>query len=507
MLRTTMAHMSHLHTQTHSRLRGRVRSAETGEVNGSWRSGPRRTWLIVSSAAILPVLYLAFVWEYSVDSLQFDDWNLLGLLTHPTWGGLWSQYGEPRIPITKTSFLVAAHLDGFNTRTVTLLSAMALIGAYFFVLACFSEYLDGSLTPLAVLTVGVVWFSLADTQNALWAFQFGWYLVLLWLSLMLFALLVPHRNKDVWFAVAMLAAVLGSLTWSQGFLLWPVGLIALLWPHSRSIKRVIAWCAVAFVMVGVYLIGYDRRLSSCSPLLGCRPESALAHPLQSVHYFLVLLGEVIPASYTSNRPGSFLDLSSRGTALYQTVGVVVLTLCVYVIVASIRQRNTSERLPLPLLLIVFALLFDAIVTWGRVGEGPSLALTSNRYSMIGLVATSGLVVYGWRHISWTGWKRAVSIGGAALIAAQVIASTAIGWTNADNTRAFLTQSAQVVDNVDRLPIGVRQCELNAYWVASLTEVMAGRRSGLAEFAPDQIEANKRAGLPALAEECRAVSDP
>ena len=484
-----------------------MRSTETGEVNKSRRSGPRRVWLVLSSAVVLPILYLAFVLEFSVDSLQFDDWNLLGLLTHPTWGGIWSQYGEPRIPVTNTIFLAAAHLDALNTRTVTLLSAIALIGAYGLVLACFSEYLEGLLTPLAAVTIGVVWFSLADTQNALWAFQLGWYLVLLWLSLMLFALLVSHRRNNVWFVIAVLSAVLASLTWSQGFLLWPVGLIALLWPQSRSTKRVTMWCAVAVVVAGTYLVGYDRHLSSCSPLLGCRPESALAHPLQSIHYFLVVLGEIIPASYTSNRPGSFLNLSSRGTVLYQSVGVLVLALCVYVIVASIRQRNTSERMPLPLLLVVFALLFDVIVTWGRVGEGPALALTSNRYSMIGLVATSGLVVYGWRHVSWTGWRRTLSIGGAALIAAQVIASSAVGWTNAENTRAFLTQSARVVDNVDQLPNGARQCELNAYWVASLTEVMAGRRSGFAEFAPDQIEANRKAGLPALAEECRPLIDP
>jgi len=37
--------------------------------------------------------------------------------------------------------------------------------------------------------VGLIWFSLADYFNALWAFQFAWYLILFFFVLMLYLLL------------------------------------------------------------------------------------------------------------------------------------------------------------------------------------------------------------------------------------------------------------------------------------------------------------------------------
>ena len=46
--------------------------------------------------------------------------------------------------------------------------------------------------------------------------------------------------------------------------------------------------------------------------------------------------------------------------------------------------------PLPLLLIVFSLLFDVIVTIGRVGTGASGAVSNNRYNIANLILLTGV---------------------------------------------------------------------------------------------------------------------
>ena len=50
--------------------------------------------------------------------------------------------------------------------------------------------------------IGVVWFSLADYQNALWAFQVSWYLTVFFFVMMLCALLLPEDRRPLWFAVS-----------------------------------------------------------------------------------------------------------------------------------------------------------------------------------------------------------------------------------------------------------------------------------------------------------------
>lgn len=458
-------------------------------------------WPTILAAALCPLLYFAFVWHFSVDALQFDDWNFVNFLSHFTWHGLWSQYGQSRIPVPRLVFLAVAHTDHFDTRTVMFISALALIGAYVLILVCFQYYLRHPLGPLAVLSFGLVWFSLADTQNALWAANVGWYLVLLWLGVMMLALLLPHRQRNVWFGVAIAAAVVASLTESQGFVLWPLGLVALAW-LSRPLKLSVVWCASALVTTSVYLVGYDSHNNACNIIFSCRQVSLVGHPLQAMQFFVIVLGEIVPAPYSQNtaeHPGSFLYLSSTsGGTRVELLGIALLLVGVYVVVASIRQRRSTEQVPLPLLLIGFAFLFDLTITWGRFGGGSTDALLSDRYSMVGLVFVSGLLIYAWRHVHPVGKGRVFAGVICMLLAIQVVGSITIGWTSATNTRVFLSDGARVVDNLERIPPASRACELDRDWV-----LLPGvRRSGFAEFAPDQVRSNQALGPPPMIPSCR-----
>ena len=74
-------------------------------------------------------------------------------------------------------------------------------------------------------------------SNALWAFQLAWYFVLLFLFAAIYFLCVRPRYRPVALTLAILAAVAGSLSMVQGFLIWPVGLVALLWVWTRQRRR------------------------------------------------------------------------------------------------------------------------------------------------------------------------------------------------------------------------------------------------------------------------------
>ncbi len=60
-------------------------------------------WLTIGAAAVCPLPYIAFIWNFAVDALQFDESNMLSFLPHNTWAGFWSQYDERRFPALRCS--------------------------------------------------------------------------------------------------------------------------------------------------------------------------------------------------------------------------------------------------------------------------------------------------------------------------------------------------------------------------------------------------------------------
>ena len=60
------------------------------------------------------------------------------------------------------------------------------------------------------------------------------------------------------------------------------------------------------------------------------------------------------------------------------------------------QTRDRTRIPLPLLMIVFALLFDITLALGRSGQR-NVAGQQGRYTMPNLILVAGIVVFAWAH--------------------------------------------------------------------------------------------------------------
>ncbi len=138
-----------------------------------------------------PIAYVLFVAHYSINIFYADDWSVVpfvnaALRGHLTLSALWAQHIDHRMLFPNLVFVGLDTLTRANTVVLIALSAAVFIASYGLFLGLYRSY--QSLTPLAVLTFGIVWFSIADYQNALWAFQFAWYFILLCLIGMLHCL-------------------------------------------------------------------------------------------------------------------------------------------------------------------------------------------------------------------------------------------------------------------------------------------------------------------------------
>ena len=167
-----------------------------------------------------------FVYHYAVNSFNSDDWTVAPLVHaalhgQPTLSLLWGQHHESRLFIGNVVDVLFGFADRLDLRSVIIFSALVLIGSYAILLLLVRKYFGRRLTPIPVLVIGVTWFSLADVQNELWAFQVSWYLAVFFFLLMLCFLLVPNERRTLWFALAIVVAIAGSLSTVQGFLCWP----------------------------------------------------------------------------------------------------------------------------------------------------------------------------------------------------------------------------------------------------------------------------------------------
>jgi len=414
--------------------------------------GRTRTIGVVVGAIIPAGLYLLFVFHYSVDVPYADDWTIIPLIHSALHGyvsmsGLWSQYGDTRLLVPKLVFVTFGLYDSLNEKSIILFSTVLFVASYLLILLLLRSYLTKPLTFLRVLAVGIVWFSLVDVENALWSFQLAWYLATFFSVGMIYCLLAPHRHKTVFLALGIVAAVAASCSIVQGLIVWPVGLLCLLWSRPwqrRTYYRAGAWSAIAVATTAIYLHGFNTANVECPQTPSCATSYAFLHPVLLGKYLMLLIGNVVPISFYSLHLG-----------VGQFLGLVIFIVAGFVVVKSVRER----RNPLPAVLIIFALLFDFLIAIGRIGEGWPVALSS-RYTMPNLILLVGIVIYACEHL-WAFRFRRVGLGlSGALLVAQCVMATQFGLASGRTTHQAHETDARIVVNLNHIPVAQRGCDLS-----------------------------------------------
>jgi hypothetical protein len=450
------------------------------------------TLLTIASASIAPILYLLYIDHYVVNTFIVDDWSVVPLVHgalhgHLSLSLLWSQYNEDRLVIGNLIDVLFGFTDRLDERAISFFNAAVLIASYIGLLALVRTYTSKRLTPIPVLAIGVIWFSLADYENTVWAFQVSWYLTVFFFVMTLCALLIPERRRPLWLASAALLAVAASLSTVQGFLCWPIGLICILWHTSwRRVRPEIAtWLIAMLVTMGLYLHGYTFTEGNiCIPAVQCTTTFELHHPLTLLAFFFALIGNVIPGHET------LIPLKVDDPARFVLVGTVLFATSLYILVQSWRHRASSERLPLPGLVIAFALLFDLTLVVGRGGTGVFGAVNDGRYVMANLILLTGIVIWVLArlpklHLSATSspWRVAgtslILSALAVFLLVQVTDATAVGVSYGRVSAAARIGDARAFVNT------YPSCLLNSFvpFFRSRTVLRDGAEDHLGEYGP------------------------
>jgi hypothetical protein len=267
--------------------------------------------------------------------------------------------------------------------------------------------------------------------------------------------------------------------------------------------------------IALYLPGYNFNSDGCIPGAACSFTSGLHHPVESLRYFLILIGSVVPSGLISS--------SVHSVIRFELLGVVLLVMAAFILVQSWRYRASREQRPLPLLLITFSLLFDVSISLSRSGDGLAGAISNNRYVMPNLILLASIAIYAWgrlprRPLHATVHSRQFYTTGlalsalAVLVVVQAITSTGFGLANGRAISGELNTSARFFVNRERVPIDTGACEAYVLLLKQPGAIPSfdvrindADEDQLGEFEPDAYREYRQQGLPMLIPACQRYS--
>ncbi len=327
---------------------------------GMWNVGgldPRLVKALTVLGFALPVLgYILLVQHYQVNAIWQDQWDDVVVIRHfPQWSSLWNQHTDNRVLFPNLIVVALAHTVNYNIDLEEYLSVVMLFGST--ALFIWSHKRRSPNTPLLFYCpVAFLTLTLSQWQNALWGFQMAWYLVVLSLAVSM-ALLDrpqlaarPDWPRSAWptLVAAALVAVVGSYSSLQGLLIWPVGLVLMYhrrWPRWAFLS----WIGVAVVTVVLYFHNFaTTRVDN--------PWLVLSHAYLGIRVFLFALGDVV---------GVQENLQDPPNAGVMAFGIAIFVLAVFVVLRWGIRRDEHSGAPVGIALIVYGLLFDALMTQGR----------------------------------------------------------------------------------------------------------------------------------------------
>ncbi|MHB1500004.1 MAG: hypothetical protein ACYCYK_02355 [Candidatus Dormibacteria bacterium] len=330
-----------------------------------------------------------FIHNFGVNVPFADSWNgtlpsVKALVSgHLSFALLWLPHNENRMLFPN---LIQALVDS-HTR-VNSLDDMYLSAAVMTITVVLLIWLAVRTTGISLVwmvPVPFLFFSLVQVGNLLWAFQLAWMLILLCTIVCLWGL-EASRGRALPFVLACLVGVVASYSSLQGLLVWPVGLTYAL-GRGLSRAQLALWCLLAVVTTAFYEwhIGNIYTVGS--------PTFALARPVLALRYFLQLMGGIVPAHHTTL---ALLMLGASALAGWGLTRHQLARARLRLWAESVDEEKVGglygrqvplARLRLPLALWLSGILFDAMVTIGRLQLN---APESSRYTTYNLVFLIGL---------------------------------------------------------------------------------------------------------------------
>lgn len=364
------------------------------------------SWFVGSLFIAIPVCLFAIVWNYyAVNVPKWDDHALRNFLylfdQEKTLSGklyqLFRQHNEHRIVYDRIVAFLDFQLTGkLNYRHLMAIGNLSLVG----LLAVFIGPLRRVNRPLIyAVPVALLLFNLSHWENMFWGMAaLQNFSVVLWVILSIYWL--TYTNQ---LGLAIVSALLATLTSGNGLLIWPIGFMLLLLQTGRPLVSnasktrfpLLIWLISATLVLVLYFVGYEKPAGN-PPSRGTLLELG-----QGWLAFLGAFAEALPTPSplrTSTYLGGLIALLTVGLVVWE---VLVNRIAIGATVRQLINSKTSSRMnkaaiPASTLFfwgcVAFLVGTAAVVAWSRTGFGIDLLLTS-RYKIYALTLLATLYVH------------------------------------------------------------------------------------------------------------------
>jgi hypothetical protein len=335
-----------------------------------------RRWIYAVLVTLFPaVVWLLFIWRFSLPVLYEDDWSLIPFIIHLRKGTLhfaeyWAPHGPHPLIVTRAFFAFFFRSGPLDPRPIMICSWLLATTSVVIANRCLvwprvCEW-GGSLSVLSGLAFSVWALSLVQYESQLWGFEISFIATLCCALLGASVLAVSGWNLWVRLALSLLIGAAATLTSGQGLMLLPALAIGCLFFAQRWMQRALVTGGFLLV-IGLTLWLYHRDRPngpSGQELFGwfiARPQLALAG-------IFGLLGSPLTYIRGSHRVDS---APGEGLALFVIFGMLLFL--------AVRRRNLRECAPF-VALGVYSLLYAALVAAGRAPDGYNDWFLTSRYT-------------------------------------------------------------------------------------------------------------------------------
>ncbi len=335
--------------------------------------------ILLLTAVLLPaVICLVYICNYGVSVPIMDEWEMVAFSQHMENGGLhfsdlFAQHNEHRILFARLAYLSITACTDYNTVALMLFSFLMLSIGVSVIMSYISRRQVVSFNKRYVFAALIAFlvYSFAQYENLLWGFQIGFIMVLVLSVLSFYFLYLSFEAKGpkrqwLFFAIALLFAIVDSFAHSQGLMTWiTASLLMLLLYRKKVLKLPIFWCwnIVAVMTWAAYFHHYVKP--EHHPSL----SFVFQEPGTFIHYFLSILGNALAGGLQSLTviSGIFI-LAALGIAVY-----------------FLGKSKQLQSYFFPLALAVNSLFILGSISLGRAGFGVEQSLAS-RYTSFSLYA-------------------------------------------------------------------------------------------------------------------------
>jgi hypothetical protein len=331
----------------------------------------------------IPIILLGVLLYVKTVNVPFwDQWELVPIIEHIRaghflFGDFWHQHNEHRLFFPQLIMVAAAIFSHWNTKVECLIGFVVAFCSFCLFMSVLinrhKEITKKYLFLLLPLLLSIIWFSPVQVENWIWGWQIQWFLNVLGLMIVVFAIARAKKTftrSDL--ALLIAGALLSQYSLANGTLIWPLAIVALLF-YKVDWKKVLTIFIFGTLSTALYFYHY------VSPP---NPKSSIFHnPFEYIHYVLIYLGRSL----------TFVD------RLTPILGLLLLTLFAGFILGSFKYSRRRFINGLPWFVMGSYAVATALITGlGRLGFGLSEA-ASSRYTTISSLLLVSIIVLAWEN--------------------------------------------------------------------------------------------------------------